>query len=125
MPKLIVIDDNDDSRDIFQTVFSTYGVDVDVASNGQIGVSLAMKNPYDLVVLDLNMEGMDGLDCARQLIASGYKRDNLVLATATDTHTLREYAQREKVELSDYFKEILRKPVELADLKRLADYTKS
>jgi two-component system copper resistance phosphate regulon response regulator CusR len=38
---------------------------VDVANDGNLGRSMAMEFPYDLVVLDLNLPGADGLSDTR------------------------------------------------------------
>jgi len=47
------------------------GYQVDTAAEGQSGLSLALDNQYDLIVLDLMLPGIDGLEVCRRLRAGG------------------------------------------------------
>lgn len=65
--RILVADDNPASREIFQGMFASWGMSVDlVASGAEVlgAVEIAQKagNPYELVILDWKMPGMDGLE---------------------------------------------------------------
>ncbi len=65
-PLVLIIDDN---KDIRQLLSELLGNDYNViaASNGQQGISRAVKNVPDLIICDVMMPGMDGLECCRRL----------------------------------------------------------
>jgi DNA-binding response OmpR family regulator len=56
---------------------------VDLVADGEEGESLALGQPYDLIVLDMRLPGRSGLDVLRHLRARGFERPVLVL-TAQD-----------------------------------------
>lgn len=60
------------------------GYAVDIASNGEDGLWLAQQNPYDIVILDVMLPVLDGLEVLKRLRASGSKVAVLLL-TAKDT----------------------------------------
>jgi heavy metal response regulator len=57
---------------------------VDVAEAGDAGYAMAEANPYDLVILDIMLPGMNGMDLCRRLRAKGIKAPVLML-TAMDS----------------------------------------
>ena len=70
MPKaqtILVVEDQKDLRDLVQRCLSGEGFDVIVTGDGQSGLSIAKEHRPDLVVLDLTLPGMDGLDVCREL----------------------------------------------------------
>ena len=60
MKSILVIDDNDEIRQLIKAVLATYGFTVLEAANGQTGMALISEERPDLVVCDVNMPGMDG-----------------------------------------------------------------
>jgi two-component system response regulator MprA len=66
-PRLLVIEDEERIRQFLQRGLSFEGYRVDMAADGQIGLELARKNSPDLVLLDLMLPGMDGLEVCRRL----------------------------------------------------------
>lgn len=66
-PRILVIEDEERIRQFLQRGLSFEGYRVDMAPDGQVGLDLARKNPPDLVLLDLMLPGMDGLEVCRRL----------------------------------------------------------
>jgi PAS domain S-box-containing protein len=64
---MLVIDDDPEVHELLNTVFSASGDRLLVASGGQEGLSLAMKEDLDLVFLDISMDDMDGIEVLKQL----------------------------------------------------------
>jgi two-component system alkaline phosphatase synthesis response regulator PhoP len=64
---ILVIDDQRDFRDLVRRSLEPAGFDVILASDGVSGLKIAGQHHPDLVVLDLTMAGMDGLDVCRRL----------------------------------------------------------
>lgn len=61
------------------------GHSFDFASNGKQGCELALTEPYDLVILDLNLPGMDGLEICQQLRAKSERHIPILMLTARDS----------------------------------------
>ncbi len=62
MAHILVIDDEADIRFILGTFFISEGHAIDTAENGKAGLRLAELNRYDLVITDVIMPEMDGLE---------------------------------------------------------------
>jgi CheY-like chemotaxis protein len=69
---VLVADDNEDLRDLMALQLAKLGVDVLLASNGAEALSVASREVPDLILLDIEMPILDGLEVARQLRASGF-----------------------------------------------------
>jgi len=67
MKNILIIDDNEEVLDIFKQLLLDEGYRVSTASNGASGVALFLRQNFDLVITDLNMQGMDGLDVIRRI----------------------------------------------------------
>lgn len=67
--KILVIEDDRDIAHLVQMHLRDIGYRVTVSHNGQQGLELAMTQPFDLIVLDLMIPGMDGLEVCRRLRA--------------------------------------------------------
>jgi two-component system nitrogen regulation response regulator NtrX len=69
-PRILVIDDESAIRDSLKMILEYEGYDVAGAATGQDGLTLAEREPADLVLLDIKMAGMDGLEVLQRLRAS-------------------------------------------------------
>jgi two-component system, cell cycle response regulator DivK len=67
MPTILYVEDNDDNMFIVHRRLTLAGFDVAVARNGQEGVAMAADLRPDLVVMDLNMPVLGGLEATRRL----------------------------------------------------------
>lgn len=79
-PLVMIVDDNDDSRDIYSTYFGHKGLRAVTASNGGEALALACRVRPDVVVMDLTMPGTDGWQATRALKATPETRDVIVIA---------------------------------------------
>jgi DNA-binding response OmpR family regulator len=59
--RILIVEDSDALRDSLRGGLAQSGFAVDVAADGNSGLSLARNNPYDVLVLDLMLPGLDGL----------------------------------------------------------------
>lgn len=64
---ILVIEDNRDLAHIVAMHLEDLGMFVDKSFNGKEGFGLACKTPYDLILLDIMMPGMSGVDVCREL----------------------------------------------------------
>jgi class 3 adenylate cyclase len=68
-PRILVADDNPMNLDILQTRLAAHGYEVITAADGEAALALARAAQPDLVLLDIMMPKLDGLDVCRQLRA--------------------------------------------------------
>jgi DNA-binding response OmpR family regulator len=68
--RLLIVENAPDIADLLVRAFSMHGYAADIARDGEQGVELAEINDYDLVVLDLNLPRLDGLEVCRRIRAS-------------------------------------------------------
>jgi adenylate cyclase len=66
-PRLLVADDNPLNVDILRTRLSAQGYEVVTASDGEAALALARAEQPDLLLLDIMMPGLDGLEVCRRL----------------------------------------------------------
>lgn len=67
--RILAIEDEERIRQFLQRGLSFEGYRVDVAPDGPTGLEMAHENPPDLVLLDLMLPGMDGIEVCRRLRA--------------------------------------------------------
>lgn len=70
MPKLLIVDDEVDVREFAGNFFRKRGVEVSLASGGAEALQLIAQNHPDLVLLDIRMGEIGGLDVLRRLRAN-------------------------------------------------------
>jgi CheY-like chemotaxis protein len=69
MPKILVVEDNELNRDMLSRRLAKRGYDVEVASDGVQGIELARSLEPDLIVMDVGLPVVDGLEATRRLKA--------------------------------------------------------
>jgi len=81
MTKILVVDDDSRARLLYLRELSATGYSVQIAESGQQALQLFAENPPDLVVLDIRMPGLDGIDLAGRMVAQNC-RVPIILHTA-------------------------------------------
>ena len=86
--KVLVVDDETDLRDLASEVLKPKGYRVFTAENGQEGLEIYKKENPDLVLTDVNMKLMDGLELTREIkklnpeakvyLVTGYTNDSVI-----------------------------------------------
>ncbi|HAH06961.1 MAG TPA: hypothetical protein DCM05_10625 [Elusimicrobia bacterium] len=69
--KILIVEDEPDYLDLLEHVLKKAGYSVAKAANGEDGLKAYKESKPDLVLLDLNLPDMDGLDICRKIRAEG------------------------------------------------------
>ena len=82
--KILLVEDNRDLALNLFDYFETRGNTMDMAADGISGLHLAASNPYDILILDVMLPGIDGLTLCRRLREAG-KHTPILMLTARDS----------------------------------------
>ncbi len=83
-PKILLVEDDTNIATGLQKVMRANGYDVTALSRGDTGLERALAEPFDVVVTDLKLPGLDGLELVRQLHQAKPKLP-IILITAHGT----------------------------------------
>ena len=82
MAKILIVDDDGDLRTLLGLCFLRRGHSIVVAGDGAAGLQCVATHAPDLLVTDLNMPVLDGLELLRQLRADGHADLPVIVLTA-------------------------------------------
>ena len=81
MKNLLLVDDHKIVRSGLKTLLSDLNFDqIDEADSGKVAYALAQENSYSLIIMDISMEGMSGLDALSKIITRIPKQKILILS---------------------------------------------
>lgn len=69
MPRIVLVEDNEDNRDMLTRRLQRKGFDILIAVNGEEAVEIVQKEKPDLVLMDISLPVMDGFEATRRLKA--------------------------------------------------------
>jgi class 3 adenylate cyclase len=82
-PRILIVDDNETNRDILLTRLGTHGYDLVQAADGEEAIEVAKKTLPDLILLDVMMPKLDGIEATKRLKAdAGLPFMPIILVTA-------------------------------------------
>ncbi|MCP4133506.1 MAG: PAS domain S-box protein [bacterium] len=67
--KTLVVEDNDINQKLISIMLEELGIEVEIANNGEEAVDKFRNNTYDLILMDVHMPVMDGIEATRQLLS--------------------------------------------------------
>ena len=85
MTLVLVVDDDQDLAEMLGIVLNGAGIDVDLVSRGDEALEVFRNNPPDLVLLDVMLPGLDGIEVCRQIRAESMV-PIVMLSAKGDTH---------------------------------------
>ncbi|HUW65060.1 MAG TPA: response regulator [Spirochaetia bacterium] len=110
-PSILVVDDHPGVRLLLYEAFLDDGFDVELASSGAEALRKLQQLRPDVILLDLRMPGLSGLDTLRQLQAKSEGDFNVVIMTAYGETDLMREAKKMGVEW------YITKPFDLVELR--------
>ena len=84
VPRILVVDDEKNIRLTVPQALATLEASIETAVNGEEALAKMEASPFDVVLLDLKMPGMDGMDVLR-VVAHEHPRTRVVIITAHGT----------------------------------------
>jgi len=109
--RVLIIEDHKDIAELLYDYFERREYELDYASDGRMGFNLASSNEYDIILLDLMLPEMDGLDVCRKLREESRVYTPILMLTARDT------LQDKIVGLDSGADDYLVKPFEILELE--------
>lgn len=73
MSSILLVEDDQSIRELYERQLKKAGFAVDTAENGKKGSELALTGRYDLILLDVMMPVMNGLDTLKEMRKNGVK----------------------------------------------------
>jgi CheY-like chemotaxis protein len=110
--RVLVIDDDDDARHVLQLLLKSQGYEVETAANGEEGLKKIARRLPDLIIVDVMMPGINGVQMTRKL--KKHPRTACIPLIMLTALTERKYMQAALFELDvDYY---ITKPFDHDDL---------
>ena len=111
---VLVVEDHYINQVVIQTLFEKLGVSLSVVSTGEEGVEYAKSNPVDLVLMDLNLPGIQGDEATIQI--KRFKPNLPIVALTADVITQPEYLREQGLD------DVLTKPIDSTELVRVLNH---
>ena len=77
---VLIVDDDEDVRKMLYKVIRSNGIDADTAESGEEALRKPETSRYDLILLDVNMGGMDGFEVVETLRRRGLQTPVIIVS---------------------------------------------
>jgi DNA-binding response OmpR family regulator len=114
MAKLLIVDDEADVREFASSFFRKRKIDVVTASGGEEALSLIEAQKPGLILLDIKMEGMDGMETLRRIRESGLNT-KVIMVTGKKPEDDGSFDKCRELGVTDY----IHKPLQLDELEKI------
>lgn len=120
MVKVLVVEDNPLNMELILEILQSQGFVVDTVDDGEKAIKVTEKNSYDLILMDIALPGIDGVEATRIIKRKpGYKDVPVVALTA-----FAMAGDRERL-LNEGFNDYISKPLDIQDfIKKMDKYRK-
>lgn len=110
MHRILIVDDDEDIRRVLEETLKDWGYETVIAENGEKGLEAFRLGSFSLIITDVRMPGMDGLQMLKQ-IKKNHSRIPIIVITGYPSV---DSAVESLVEGADYY---LVKPINFEDLR--------
>jgi CheY-like chemotaxis protein len=114
MPTALIVDDNQDNRNVFRTALEIAGYDVREAENGQAGLIILETETFDLLTLDLQMPLVSGETVLRAVRPRPIHTQMQIVVVTANPHM-------ETTFISEAADHVMFKPI---DIRQFIDFAK-
>jgi len=112
MPKLLIVDDEMDVREFAKNFFQRRKIEVAVSSSGEEALEMLVKEKPDLVLLDVRLGGMDGIEVLSKMREM---QDNTQVIMVTGVNEKETSDKAKELGVVDY----IHKPLKLDELEEV------
>src|SRR5258708_25269314 len=112
--RVMVVEDEPRMRELLERALAGWGFEVAVARSGEEALKLTEADPVDVVLLDLNLPGMDGMELLRRLRERTPGVQGIVLTGFASVESAKQAVHLDVVEF-------LTKPCHLGELEKAID----
>jgi len=91
--RVLLVDDEEDLRNLVSSIVSDLGYDVETARDGLSAIERVEEDPPDLILLDLVLPGLDGISVLRYLREGGSRIPVVILTACSDERSIRRAMQ--------------------------------
>jgi len=116
--KILYAEDNPVNQRVTQLLLQKIGIECEIANNGQEAIEMYKTNQFDLILMDMQMPEVDGIESAKQIrkIEQNNGVENPVFIVAVTANTFSEDKQKcFNAGMNDF----MSKPFKEAELKRI------
>ncbi len=90
--KILLIDDDITALDIIAYLFEGEGFQVGRKTDGNRALEAVLENPPDLIIVDLMMPGINGVETVKGIRKAGFETLPIIAFTSVDEHSLHQEA---------------------------------
>ncbi len=112
--RILIADDDKNLRMVLANELSEEGFEVDIAENGAMAMNLLENQEYDVLLLDLSMPGLNGMDVLKKIKTLELTTEVVIL---TGNATISTAVEAMKLGAYDF----LTKPFKIAELKAILE----
>ena len=116
--RILIIEDDQDISSFIQELFTSSGYEAEVASDGEQGLSIALQGNWHLILLDLSLPGLSGLEVLEAYRAQGRKTPVIIITALDRTESVVESFQ---IGANDYITKPFHSDVLLVRVRNLLD----
>lgn len=102
--KILLAEDNEISQRLLKAILNRLGASLTLVSDGLTAVESALHSPYDLILMDIQMPGLSGLEAVAEMRKRYYEKPVVALSANTTEENQRDY-------LAAGFDALLKKPI--------------
>ena len=110
-PNILIVDDNKVNRLLIGRLIQKYGHQAEEAANGQEAIQKIIQNNYHLILMDIQMPIMNGIETTQYIRNFHQHQPTIVAMTADDS--VEDKAVYQSIGMNDF----LNKPIEIEELK--------
>ncbi len=116
-PKLLLVEDNKQNQEVEKKLLQKFGYSVRIANNGKDAINLIKKGKFDLILMDIELKGMDGLETTRRIRQLNSNKKNIPIIAATAKSSMKDRERCLAAGMNDY----ISKPINITFMKMTID----
>jgi len=87
-PNILVVDDVQVNRHLLSKIFDSIGIDVETCDNGLQSVEACDVKKYSIVLMDMVMPIMDGIDACKKIREGGINKDTPIIFVSANVQSI-------------------------------------